>query len=139
MNQAFGGAFLIKIALIFLSIYIVVLGFAMNYAKVFTMKNRIISLIEKYEGYDENNSNSPFMVNLRDEINKLNYAGASTGLVTPCDNNSNQNLYCIREITSGNSTYYIVTTYIQFKIPLLSSVAAGVIPVTGETRYLYNF
>ena len=55
MNQSFGGAFLIKIALIFLAIYIVVLGFAMNYAKVFSMKNKIITIIEQNEGYNDTN------------------------------------------------------------------------------------
>lgn len=148
MNQAFGGAFLIKIALIFLSIYIVVLGFAMNYAKVFTMKNKIITLIEQYEGYSDTDSSGTDIVDeIAAKANELQYKGITDGSAASyisdkgwdCVNTRNLNLYCIVETTADNYTYYKVITFIQFNIPVVTSIAKGIIPITGETRYIYNF
>ena len=138
MNQSFGGAFLIKIALIFLCTYIFILGFAMNYAKVFTMKNKIVTLIEQYEGYDERDS--ALMQDIRYQADKLNYKGLLGDQASNCDNTQNLDLYCIKmESASHNMTYYKVTAFIRFEIPLFKDLAAGIIPVSGETRYLYNF
>ena len=160
MNQSFGGAFLIKIALIFLSIYIFVMGFAINYAKVFSLKNKIITLIEEYEGYDAGNTD--FMDKINNEINKLNYSGlpsnssdgdiaavlknAGVNNISECVN-SNKKMYCIIRHDSSEggdpaspiSEYYRVITYIHFEIPIVTDIARGNIPVSGETRSLYRF
>ena len=46
MRDAFGGAFLIKVMLIFLGIYVAFMAVALNYAKAFKVKkNSILSLI----------------------------------------------------------------------------------------------
>lgn len=143
MNQAFGGAFLIQIALTFLFIYIGVLGFAMNYAKVFSMKNKLIEIVEQYEGFD-NSIGSGFQNDLRAAQSKLKYTGAETN--QPCVskgnevvvNNGDYNLYCVTRVTASNRTeYFKVVLYIQFDIPFINKMPP--IPVTGETRYLYNF
>ena len=154
MNQSFGGAFLIKIALIFLSIYIFVMGFAINYARVFSMKNKIITLIEEYEGYNTD-SNSEFGIKLQAEANKLNYVGAAQASDSDirsilsnmgidsgdCLNQSNWKVYCIvpHLASDGVSSYYRVVTYIHFEIPVITNMAVGNIPVSGETRNLYDF
>lgn len=142
MNQAFGGAFLMKIALIFLSIYIVVLGFAINYAKVFTMKNKIITLIEQYEGYSDMDTEKSIYQDIEQKAKALNYKGVddvSKVNTEDCINLVNREKYCIIEYKAANYTYYKVITYIQFDIPIVTSMASAIIPVTGETRYIYNF
>ena len=53
MRDAFGGAFLIKVMLIFLGIYVAFMAVALNYAKAFKVKNYIINVIEQYEGVSE--------------------------------------------------------------------------------------
>lgn len=142
MNQAFGGAFLIKIALIFLSIYILVLGFAINYAKVFTMKNKIITLIEQYEGYSDDDGEKSIFRDIETKAKSLNYKGVtdvSKINTEDCINLANREKYCIIQYKAPNYTYYKVITYIQFDIPIVTEISAAIIPVTGETRYIYNF
>ena len=51
MRDAFGGAFSIKLMLIFLMLYVAFICVALNYARAFRVKNRIINIIEQYEGY----------------------------------------------------------------------------------------
>ena len=44
MREAFGGAFTIKLMLIFLAIYIAFIAVALNYAKAFRVKNKILRI-----------------------------------------------------------------------------------------------
>ena len=55
MRDAFGGAFSIKLMLIFLILYVSFICVAINYARAFRVKNRIINIIEQYEGYNTKN------------------------------------------------------------------------------------
>ena len=49
MNDAFGGAFMIKLFLVFIFVYICFTALALNYAKAFKVKNMIIDYIENNE------------------------------------------------------------------------------------------
>ena len=62
MRDAVGGTFMIKIFLIFLALYIIFVGVAVNYAKAFRVKNRIINIIEQNEGITNYTDNSPSSV-----------------------------------------------------------------------------
>ena len=46
MRDAFGGAFMIKVFLVFIFIYIVFTSLALNYAKAFKVKNTIVNYLE---------------------------------------------------------------------------------------------
>ena len=47
MSESFGGAFIIKLILVFIVIYITFMGVAVNYAKVFRVKNHVINIVEQ--------------------------------------------------------------------------------------------
>ena len=49
MRDAFGGAFMIKIFLIFIIVYVCFTALALNYAKAFKVKNAIIDYLEDKE------------------------------------------------------------------------------------------
>ena len=51
MRDAFGGAFMIKIFIVFILIYISFTALALNYAKAFKAKNFIIDYLEDNEIY----------------------------------------------------------------------------------------
>lgn len=55
MRDAFGGAFMIKIFIVFIIIYICFIAVALNYAKAFKAKNKIIDYLESEEIMDLNN------------------------------------------------------------------------------------
>ena len=54
MRDAVGGTFMIKLLLIFLAVYTVFIAIAINYAKAFKVKNKVINIIEQSEGVDYN-------------------------------------------------------------------------------------
>lgn len=141
MREAFGGAFTIKLMLIFLAIYIAFIAVALNYAKAFRVKNRIIDIIEQNEGidsYDDTKEGSA-IGNINSYLNTVGYYVNLANI----KNNNTENIncydrgYCIEEttapVTDGiTSKYYKVTTYININFPFFKLNFN--IPITGETR-----
>ena len=141
MREAFGGAFMIKLMLIFLAIYIAFIAVALNYAKAFRVKNKIIDIIEQNEGIDSYNDTKEGSV-IGDINSYLNTVSYYVNLAN-IKNNNTENIncydrgYCIEEttapVTDGiTSKYYKVTTYININFPFFKLNFN--IPITGETR-----
>ena len=141
MREAFGGAFTIKLMLIFLAIYIAFIAVALNYAKAFRFKNRIIDIIEQNEGIDsyDDTKEGSVIGNINSYLNTVGYYVNLANI----KNNNTENIncydrgYCIEEttapVTDGiTSKYYKVTTYININFPFFKLNFN--IPITGETR-----
>lgn len=141
MRDAFGGAFSIKLMLIFLMLYIAFICVAINYARAFRVKNRIINMIEEKEGY--NTSDATFLRSIENYLINSGYhiEYADVSSVSSC-NTSNVNYtdvqtfvepgYCIAK--NMNEEYYRVETYMVFSLPL--GLADFPIAVRGETRVI---
>lgn len=141
MREAFGGAFTIKLMLIFLAIYIAFIAVALNYAKAFRVKNKIIDIIEQNEGIDSyiDTKEGSVIGDINSYLNTVSYYVNLANI----KNNNTENIncydrgYCIEE-TSGTtndgitSKYYKVTTYININFPFFKLNFN--IPITGETR-----
>ena len=141
MREAVGGAFTIKLMLIFLAIYIAFIAVALNYAKAFRVKNRIIDIIEQNEGIDsyDDTKEGSVIGNINSYLNTVGYYVNLANI----KNNNTENIncydrgYCIEEttapVTDGiTSKYYKVTTYININFPFFKLNFN--IPITGETR-----
>ena len=144
MRDAFGGAFSIKLMLIFLMLYISFICVALNYARAFRVKNRIINIIEQNEGYGYDASND---AKINTEINTylantgyhVKYSDLNAG-TSSCSSDfigfSGGRGYCIVEKYSGSDKYYLVETYMLFRIPIIDTFTGLNFPirVAGETR-----
>lgn len=141
MREAFGGAFTIKLMLIFLAIYIAFIAVALNYAKAFRVKNRIIDIIEQNEGIDsyDDTKEGSVIGDINSYLNTVSYYVNLANI----KNNNTENIncydrgYCIEETTAPftggiTSKYYKVTTYININFPFFKLNFN--IPITGETR-----
>ena len=141
MREAFGGAFTIKLMLIFLAIYIAFIAVALNYAKAFRVKNKIIDIIEQNEGIDSyiDTKEGSVIGDINSYLNTVSYYVNLANI----KNNNTENIncydrgYCIEEttgpVTNGlTSKYYKVTTYININFPFFKLNFN--IPITGETR-----
>ena len=142
MREAFGGAFTIKLMLIFLAIYIAFVAVALNYAKAFRVKNKLIDIIEQSEGIDnyDNIKEGTVIGDINTYLNSVSYY---VNLSNIKNNNADATLhcydrgYCIEEFTGPtddgvSSKYFKVTTYININFPFFKLNFN--IPITGETR-----
>lgn len=139
MRDAFGGAFSIKLMLIFLILYVSFICVALNYARAFRVKNRIINIVEQYEGYCGNTREK-----IADEINSYL---ASTGYSVSESAVENVKGDCLNDMGRGYCIYsnisnfsdectarniYTVETYMIFTIPIIN--VHFPIVIKGETR-----
>jgi len=150
MRDAVGGTFMIRVFLIFLATYIVFIGIALNYAKAFRVKNKVIDIIEQNEGVEEfNNTSDMALKDIDAYMNRISYKinnnkkGITKDVCQKYLNSdhiyANDNFgYCIGKknphYIDNNivAEYYQVATFVDIYIPLVE--LHYLIPVKGETR-----
>lgn len=139
MKDAFGGAFMIQLLIVFIIIYVGFTAVALNYAKAFKAKNAVIEYLEDHEISDINmtaQAETEMIDYFNSEIvGNLNY-------VHPTDNMpdsgrcSEAQVKCYQDIgimieqiepkdpTKRNKlgTYYRVTTYFGYDLPFINTL-----------------
>ena len=167
MRDAFGGAFMIKIFLVFILVYICFTAVALNYAKAFKVKNKIIEYLEASQIADLNNINANEMEVMNNFIDKeilgnMNYNVSEHNVcsgVRTTDYTGKRVAYChdsgivIEQSGAAENTkgvYYTVTTYVGWSLPFLNrllelngnneqqEVPLGVWSISGQTRLIVN-
>lgn len=156
MRDAFGGAFMIRIFLIFIIIYVGFTAVALNYAKAFRAKNMVINYLEDNEITNIDDLTKKEFDNMlqyfETEIaGKLNYAHEidCTGK-TSCFRDIGINIETIAPYDSEKGrlgVYHKVTTYFGYEISFFRFLLAasgkndngrtfGEWKITGETRLI---
>ena len=143
MRESIGGAWLFGIVAVFIFFFAAFLTYSINYTRAFNLKNEIINIIEKAEGY---NPDSTVEGKINELVSSMGYnVEATDGIVCEGKQNGNKNEikpggYCLVKVCpSGNknsNTHYKVTTYIALKLPVVNINVS--IPISGETRTLYR-
>ena len=144
MRDAFGGAFLIKVFLVFILIYIGFTAMALNYAKAFKVKDKIIEYLESSEIVDLENLDANQMQVMQDFIEyeilgNMNYNQSGVDIchqkgIDEWNHDTNKRIaYChdsgivIEQVGKAENTegvYYTVSTYIGWSIPFLNNILA---------------
>lgn len=154
MREAIGGSWIFGIVALFIALFSGFLAYSVSYTKAFKVKNEIINMIERSEGFTT--STSADVSNLgeaalaQDEsveaqayavILKMGYNSADID----CSINDTGVMmtggYCVKKVcaetgeTEDTKVYYKVTTYIKLKLPVFNIMFK--VPIAGETKALY--
>lgn len=144
MRDAFGGAFMIKLLLVFIFIYICFTAVALNYAKAFKVKNKIIDYMETWEIIDIDSItasqmeefskyiNEEIVGNMKYNMSNYNvcegyygkdYTGKEIGICHPAGIIIEESGYYNK---SGNieGVYYTVHTYLGWSLGFLNALTA---------------
>lgn len=142
MKESISNSYIFGIIIVFVGIIIVILVGSLSYSKAFKIKTQLISIIERYRGYDNNNTT------LNKEIDEFlktsGYKVSSVRSVSKCPtvngvqamNRTKNYDYCIYRFSTNKGDYYRVTVFISFDVPVISSYLR--IPMSGETRIIYD-
>ena len=152
MRDAFGGAFMLKLFLVFIFIYISFTAIALNYAKAFKVKDKVIDYIETNEIVDFNNMPASVKDSMKEYFEKeilgtMNYHATSSctgGDIVYCENGIKITKQGKGQNTEG--VYYKVTTTVGWSIPFINKllelsggtgkVTIGLWNISGETRLI---
>ena len=142
MRESTGGAYLLIIALFFISAVMIMFVSALSYNKSFKVKNRIIEIIESHESYSKDSAAEKEIIEYLKDINyntnpkkQTDYCPPINGKDAIMKNSSDTFEYCVYRFSSGaNKSYYKVVTYSYFKFPIIDSLFKYTI--YGETRLM---
>ena len=150
MREAVGSTFLFNLMIFFIFFFAAFLAIAINYSQAFRVKNQVVNTIEQYEGMSESSRNDIFRkvgesryykqkkCDCGDDINCNGgtYNDNANGGQVRNSTGTPVNGLCVRRIESGEDTYYRVTTYVTFNLPIVGNFFT--IPVVGETKVITN-
>ena len=129
-----GGTVLFQLMVVFVVIYISLMAIGINYATTFRVKNQIINILESSDSYV---SSEPKIV---DYLKGVSYYGGESKIEfdpnlskVKCLNNTTN--YCVEQIAlKGGGCYYVVTTYVSLRFPLIGDLNS--LPIKGETSIM---
>lgn len=116
MKDSFGGTIMIYILILFLGIYVVFIALTLRYAQSFRVKNKIIDVIEMYDG-DKNNVKN----DLKDYFNNNRNVTPNSIEINKIDNNDLK-----------HTCYYTVVSKINWEWPFFN--IRGQWRIKGETK-----
>lgn len=131
MRESIGSTLLFSLII---TIIIVMIGFlvgSLSYSKAFKVKNRIIDIIEKNDGW-----NSAAEEEIKNKLSSTGYRlNADRKCPAGYEKKTDYDI-CIATKSTDRGTYYKVETYMHFDIPLIGEMLE--FPVNGETKVLQN-
>jgi len=147
MSGPVGHTFLYNLIIIFIVIIFGFIAGTMSYYKAFKINNRIVSAIEKFEGYNSNTTTN----GAKQEIDRVLGNFGYTREPITCDaeyknmklveaSKNNGYRYCIyidkETPKSGEYYQYGVLTYMNINLPFINRIN---IPVFTRTNRIYKF
>ena len=143
MKAATGNAMLMNIIIVFLVIVMALLVTSISYTKAFRIKNRIVDIIEYYNGnFDDDNTKANITKEINNSLSSVGYRLSGSTKCKEVDNkkaiqlDSNYQV-CIYEYdNSTRGKYYKVIAYMYFDVPVVGGILN--IPVSGETKVFYE-
>lgn len=147
MKESIGNAFIFNLVIIFIGIAIALLVGSISYSKAFKIRNRIIATIENCNGYTTEKTSINNLCDrdggakaiIDEDLRAIGYkiSTRSCPIRNGVEDLANSDYhYCIYEFNNSRGTYYGVTVYISFDIPIIGDTIK--IPIYGETKTLYN-
>lgn len=151
MRESIGGTWLLGLVLVFVVLFASFIAVAINYTKAFRVKNEIINIIERDEGFiTEVEEGQTTEEKISDYLEAIGYNRGDLSVGCPEEiygedaKTGDGNNYCYKLIqtseSSYNSTkqgYYKVTSFVIIDLPLLFD-GTFTVPVSGETKLLHN-
>lgn len=160
MKESIAQTFIVNLIIAFFGLLFLIYFGSINYSKAFKCKNRIVTIIEKYDG---NLSDGEALKEIELNLGKAGYQ-TSNNFISRCESLTSEiggtliypseedrslgrgYSYCVIRVNSGathaadntkacvtsDSCYYQVVTFMEFQVPLLGGFLK--FPVRGETR-----
>ena len=140
MRQTIGGTWLLQLMIFFILLFVGFIILTLNYSKTVKMKNEVLTIIEKYEGLNEQSIGliNNFLVTSGYSVTGVcvneDTAGVYGALALQVGNDISLGLeraqagekyyYCVKKYDGANtSNYYQVTLFYRFNLPIIGDTS----------------
>lgn len=140
MREVSGTTWTFQIMILFILIFACFLTLVLSYSKAYTVKNEMLSIIEKYEGVTEGDEGSLAIINNYLYQNSYKTKGQCpegwygakdyAGTIEVSQGNGGY-LYCFKEESAGKKIYYNIRLFYRFNLPVIGEIAT--FKVNGRT------
>lgn len=138
MKEAIGTSYVFTLVITFVGILIAMFVGSIAYTKGFKVRNKIIDIIDKNEGYNYKVGGTEKQI--EQSLASIGYRIVDKDCPTKKGATSiskSDYRYCVYEYTNEEKgTYYGVTVFIHFDIPLIGNFVE--IPIYGESRIIFD-
>lgn len=135
MREAIGGTWIFGIVVTFIVLFSSFLAISVNYSKAFHVKNEVVSIIEKYEGYNESSQEA-----IANYMSGYGYSvrGSCSNRGEGYDGTNGKYRYCISCVTTNDTlkkTYYTATVFFKLDLPVIGDIFT--FPVSGGSKSIH--
>lgn len=139
MRDAIGGVVNVTVIAVFMLIVSGYLAFSVSYNKAFKVKNKIISVLEQYEYY-----NNTSQVLIDEYLKNIGY-NATDPRISNDSGYSCRNGYCVKWIQDESPStgmprgHYTVVTAVYIDVPIFNKFLPfmNFLQVSGDTKTIY--
>lgn len=146
MREVTGSTWTFQIILIFILIFACFLTLVLSYSKAYRIKNRLLTVVEKYEGFTDESTEviHSFMVSQGYKTKSScpdGWIGARdiySSAPQYDENETNDNYYCFKENYDSDSKkiYYNIIVFYRFNLPVIGDVMTY--RIEGETMSFFG-
>ncbi len=110
MREGISGVWLTQLVILFILIFVAFLALSLNYTKAFKVKNELLTIIEKREGFTTGSDGSIAIIN---NFLKANNYGVTKACPEGSYGVSNLNSEATEYATGGSKKYYYCVTKVK--------------------------
>jgi hypothetical protein len=138
VRESIGGTWITGLVIAFMLIFVAFLSLSLNYTKAFQIKNEMLTILEKYEGINENSieiinnylNKNGYSVKGSCNVDDYGVTDLSSNAGSIVSDETAQYYYCISTNTSTVDTNgkkfttanYTVKIYFNFNLPIIGDI-----------------
>lgn len=135
MRQTIGGTWLLQLMILFILLFVGFIILTLNYSKTIKTKNEVISMVEKYEGLNEQSISlvNNYLLSSGYSVTGVCTSEDKKGIYGAFDLNSSEleearvgekYYYCLKKYKGANTSYYYqVTLFYKFNLPIIGDTS----------------
>ncbi len=140
MQEAFGGTFMLKLFMVFFIIYVFFIGIALNFAKIYRVKNNVINILEQYQYDPRSSTHNEVIKKVENYLASVPYEYEFIENDRNCENGDSDLKkigVCVIQKGETGKYYYSVSTFYRIDFPFFRNIGLGWDPfsvsASGET------
>lgn len=135
MRQTIGGTWLLQLMILFILLFVGFIILTLNYSKTVKLKNEVISMVEKYDGLNEQSIGlvNNYLLTSGYAVTGSCLSEEQRGIYGAFDLNSTEleearsgekYYYCIKKYKGANTSYYYqITLFYKFNLPVIGDTS----------------